>query len=234
MRTTKYGETSIIVNLFTEILGVQTYIVNGIRQRTKKTGSTAMLFEPGNMLQVVAYANEHKNMNRLKEFEFAALFKTIPQSVVKNAVLTFCVELTSKSIQEPAPMPEVFLLLQNMTMLLDAMPVQDVYNFPMLYMVQLAQELGFGIQGLYAVHTPYLNVMDGIFQQNFINSTINCSENISHSISNLLQTDIENAATITLLDTRKNILESLLQYLQLHISNINTMRSPQILQSIFE
>ena len=35
-RFTKYGETSIIVNIFTELFGLQSYIVNGVRRNGKK------------------------------------------------------------------------------------------------------------------------------------------------------------------------------------------------------
>ncbi|HRG80676.1 MAG TPA: recombination protein O N-terminal domain-containing protein, partial [Cyclobacteriaceae bacterium] len=36
-RFTKYGETSIIVNIFTELFGLQSYIVNGVRSSSKKS-----------------------------------------------------------------------------------------------------------------------------------------------------------------------------------------------------
>ena len=36
LRSVKYGETSIIVTIFTELFGVQSYLVNGIRTSSKK------------------------------------------------------------------------------------------------------------------------------------------------------------------------------------------------------
>ena len=36
-RTVKYGETSLVVTVYTEFFGVQTYMVNGARS-TKHTG----------------------------------------------------------------------------------------------------------------------------------------------------------------------------------------------------
>jgi DNA repair protein RecO (recombination protein O) len=234
LRSTKYGETSVIVNLFTEILGIQTYIINGVRQRTKKTGSKEMLFEPGNILQIVAYANDQKNMNRLKEFEYAYLYKTIPQSILKNALLTYCVELTSKGIQEPGPIPEVFNLLESVALHLDKHPLEACYNIALYYSLQLAQELGFGIDGGYSMQTPYLHLADGLFVEQFTNATLNCSEVVSESIHNILIADLAVIDKIQLHASRKNILETVLQYLQMHLTQINTMRSPEILQSLFE
>ena len=32
LRTVKYGETSIIVTIFTELFGIQSYLVNGVQE----------------------------------------------------------------------------------------------------------------------------------------------------------------------------------------------------------
>ena len=40
LRTIKYGETSVVVTIFTELFGVQTYMVNGVRT-TKKSSAKA-------------------------------------------------------------------------------------------------------------------------------------------------------------------------------------------------
>ena len=54
LRVIKYGETSIIATLFTELFGVQTYLVNGIRT-SKKTGSKAAMYQPGAILDMEVY-----------------------------------------------------------------------------------------------------------------------------------------------------------------------------------
>ena len=35
LRTVKYGETSLVVIMFTELFGIQTYMVNGVRSAKK-------------------------------------------------------------------------------------------------------------------------------------------------------------------------------------------------------
>ena len=42
LRTIKYGETSVVVNIFTELFGIQSYLVNGVRSSGKTLkGKTA-------------------------------------------------------------------------------------------------------------------------------------------------------------------------------------------------
>ncbi|WP_315819946.1 DNA repair protein RecO [Paraflavitalea speifideaquila] len=36
LKTVKYGETSVIVTIYTELFGIQSYLVNGVRTSTKK------------------------------------------------------------------------------------------------------------------------------------------------------------------------------------------------------
>jgi len=48
----KYGDTSIIVNIFTEAFGLQTYIVNGAR--SKKSKGKIALYQPTQQLHSVA------------------------------------------------------------------------------------------------------------------------------------------------------------------------------------
>ena len=58
LRTVKYGETSVIVTIFTELFGLQSYLVNGVRTHKPKTGSKAALFQPAAILDLVIYHQE--------------------------------------------------------------------------------------------------------------------------------------------------------------------------------
>ncbi|HEX4373990.1 MAG TPA: recombination protein O N-terminal domain-containing protein, partial [Puia sp.] len=58
LRTVKYGETSVIVTIFTDLFGIQSYLVNGIRTSSKKMQSKINLFQPAAVLQLVVYHNE--------------------------------------------------------------------------------------------------------------------------------------------------------------------------------
>ncbi len=58
LRTIKYGETSVIASIFTELFGIQSYIVNGVRTQSKT--SKAHFFQPSSMLEMEVYHNELK------------------------------------------------------------------------------------------------------------------------------------------------------------------------------
>ena len=69
IRTVRYGETSVIVNIYTELFGLQSYIVNGVRTNSKKGHGKGNSFQPAAILDLVVYHNEIKNLQRIKEFK---------------------------------------------------------------------------------------------------------------------------------------------------------------------
>ena len=96
LRTVKYGETSLIVSVLTELFGVQSYMVNGIRTASKKGGAKANFFQPSALLDLVVYKNEFSTLQRIKEFQWAHLYQHIFSDVRKNAVAVFMIELLNK------------------------------------------------------------------------------------------------------------------------------------------
>src|SRR5438045_5355691 len=97
LRTVKYGETSIIAAMYTELFGLQSYLINGVRTSSRKGPGKASLFQPGAMLDLIVYHNDLKNLQRIKEFKWGYLYKHIFSNILKNAVALFMVELLSKT-----------------------------------------------------------------------------------------------------------------------------------------
>src|SRR3569833_24187 len=93
LRTVKYGDTSLIVTVYTELFGIQSYIVSGVRTFTKKGPGKANLFQPTAILDLVVYHNDLKHLQRIKEFKWDYLYKNLFFDVIKNAVALFMVEL---------------------------------------------------------------------------------------------------------------------------------------------
>ena len=60
LRQTKYGDTSLIVSAYTELFGIQSYLIKGVRQSSKKSASRVMYFQPGSILDMEVYHSEFK------------------------------------------------------------------------------------------------------------------------------------------------------------------------------
>jgi len=143
LRTVKYGETSVIVTIFTEIFGVLSYLVNGVRTSTKKGSGKANLFQPTAILDLVVYHNETKNLQRIKEFKWGYLYQHIFSDVPKNAVALFMVELLTKCLKQPEANADLFNFCEDAFMHLDESKGAVMANFPLFFALHLSNFFGF-------------------------------------------------------------------------------------------
>src|SRR6187455_522375 len=133
LRTVKYGETSLIVTMFTELFGLQSYLVNGVRTSTKKGSGKANLFQPSAILDLVVYHNELKHLNRIKEFKWGYLYRHILSDVRKNAVTLFMVELLTKCLKQPENNPDLFHFVEDVFINLDESNNAVLANLPLFF-----------------------------------------------------------------------------------------------------
>ena len=70
LRVTKYGDTSVIASIYTELFGLQQYIVKGVRTISKKGASKGVFYQPAAILQMEAYHYPMKSMQMIKDVNF--------------------------------------------------------------------------------------------------------------------------------------------------------------------
>jgi len=131
LRTVKYGETSVIVSIFTELFGVQSYLVNGVRTSSKKGSGKANLFQPVAILDLVVYHNDLKQLQRIREFRWGVLYNHIYSDVRRNSVSLFMIELLTKCLRQPESNPELYEFVQDAFINLDSCP--DGSSLPCIF-----------------------------------------------------------------------------------------------------
>src|SRR5690606_41452705 len=73
LKTTNYADNSIVVHIFTETFGMQSYLINGARKL--KARLPANLFQPLHLLDLVVYYKESNGLQRIKEAHPRPLLK---------------------------------------------------------------------------------------------------------------------------------------------------------------
>ena len=66
LHTVKYGESSLVAYLFTDVGGRQTYMIQGVRS-SRGRGNKAALFQPMFLLEFEGIEQPHAEMHRMKE-----------------------------------------------------------------------------------------------------------------------------------------------------------------------
>ena len=132
LRTVAYGETSVIALLYTELFGLQSYIVNGLRT-TKKSSVKSNLFQPSAILELEVYHNELKNLQRIKEARWHYLYQQIFFNIPKNAVALFITELLQKVIRQPEHNPNLYNFIEDAYIQLDKADTKVTAGYPLFF-----------------------------------------------------------------------------------------------------
>ena len=224
----KYRETSIIARIYTERLGVQSYVVNSVR-KAKPPGRIA-LFQPFTLLELVAYvARGSGGLTRLSEFRCAEPFQTLPYDVRKSSVVLLLSEIVSRAVREEEQNEPLFTFLHDSIRSFDQQTT-GAENFALKFLLELATYLGFGIstgaeltdQVIMAGHaatahgatgpaTLRLREFDGYFDELLRDPSIS---------------SIPNGRI------RHELLSVLIRYYQLHVEQMGEIRSLDILSEV--
>jgi len=234
LRVVKYGETSVIVAIFTELFGLQSYLVNGVRTVSKKGSSKANLFQPSAILDLVVYHNELKNLQRLREFKWGYLYQHIFFNVLKNAVALFMIELLQKCLKQPESNTDLYHFTEDAFIYLDDADESVVANYPLFFALHLATFFGLRIQDNYSEERPFVDLREGLFVTNQPNHMDFLEGEYSYTTSQLLKImQPQELKQIKLNQEKRRVLLQAYQiFYALHIQDFSTMKTLPVLQTV--
>jgi DNA repair protein RecO (recombination protein O) len=238
LRVVKYGETSLVVTMFTELFGLQSYLVNGVRTSSKKGSGRANLFQPSAILDLIVYHNELKQLQRIKEFRWGHLYQHILSDVKKNAVALFMVELFTKCLKQPEGHPDLFQFVEDALHHLDESSETVTANFPLYFALHLPVFFGIPPSPLRGNVENADNLYFDLKEGNF--TTIQPEH--PHFIEGRLA--IVTAELLMVMqpreleeiklnhDFRRNLLYAYEKYYALHIQDFGTLKTLPVLREI--
>jgi DNA repair protein RecO (recombination protein O) len=234
LRTVKYGETSVIVAIYTELFGIQSYLVNGVRTASKKGGNKSSMFQPAAILDLIVYHNELKNLQRIKEFKWDYLYKNILSDVLRNTVALFMVELLTKTIKQPEHNPDLFHFIEDAFTHLDESDESIVANFPLYFSLHLATLYGLRLSDDYNEENTFLDLREGEFVHDQPIHPHFLGGQFSYITSQLLRTMQPHELRDIKLnhEMRRILLQAYQDFYALHIQDFGVMKTVPVLQEV--
>ncbi|MFI5136050.1 MAG: DNA repair protein RecO [Chitinophagales bacterium] len=225
-RAVKFRESSLIVKIYTEKFGMQSYIVNGVRSAKSKT--KAALLQLMSMLDMEVYHHENRNIHRIKEMQSDYVYSSMLFDPLKSSVGLFMMEVLNKCIHEEEKNENMFNFicakLQSLDQEKNVPP-----DFLLRFLVELSEQLGFYPHGEFSSATSYFDLQEGKFVEEFAVHPFIISPPVSESLSMLLK---KNGKEIPA-EARRKLLEALLQYYQFHVPNFSSPKSLRVLNEVF-
>jgi len=230
LHTTKFSETSLIVKIYTELFGLQSYLVKGIRRQNAKIKPG--LFQPLTLLDLVVYHKEKSSLQNLKEVAYSYNYQQIPFDIRKSSIILFLNELIYKTIHEEEPHPELFSFIYQSLIDFDS-AAKNFMHFHLVFSLQLTRYLGCMPQLNYSEKNLFLNLREGIFQANPPEHSDFLDASLSKIFFQLINVSEKSFPILHIPpETRDKLLEMILIYFHLHVPGFREMKSHQILHTI--
>lgn len=232
LHTVKYSESSVIVRIFTEHLGLVSYIVKGVR--SARSTSKAALLRPLTLLEMDVTHRENKGLQHIKEYKRAYNYSSLPFDTVKSSISLFMLEVIARSLKEHDPHEEMFEFVYECFCHIDEMKTMN-NDLHLQFLVRYAGYLGFAPHGEYGEETPYFDMQEGCFTPYGGPGSLTLGKSDSELISLLVSGSILEPLPVRLnRQSRRDMLNHLLKYYSLHLEGFTGLRSPEVLEMIFD
>jgi DNA repair protein RecO (recombination protein O) len=230
LKTIKYGETSLIAEIYTEERGLRKYVLNGVR--SKKARIHASLLQVMSLLELVVYNRDDRDLNHVKEVRPAHVYQSLPFEMRKSALALFMAEIIRKTVRESEENKPLFAFLFGIFEHLDQATGSNA-NLHLYFLVELSAFLGFLPGGAFSTETPLFDLQEGMFVTAIPSHAHYLDEQHSELLNQLLHCDLHHCHEIKITTVqRRALLQNLLDYYKLHMDFMPDIYSHQILHEV--
>jgi DNA repair protein RecO (recombination protein O) len=230
LKVTSYAENSVVVQVFTEELGLQSYLVNGAKKPKAKIHSN--MLQPLHLLDMVVYHKNTGSLQRIKEAQQTPVLQQIPLDIVKGSVAMFLNEVLYKVLKHQQPDPHLFHFVYQSVLWLDQ-TASPIGNFHLSFLVKLSKFLGY-LPTATPDKKPFFDLMEGVFTQSLPAHSYVLQEPHTSILHTILSTGYEGSRLYQMKrEDRVYMLEQVINFYRLHTSHFGQINSLEILSEIF-
>jgi DNA repair protein RecO (recombination protein O) len=135
----KYGETSLIVRVFTEYSGLQSFIVKGFRSAKNK--GKISLFQPLSLIEIDLPEHAKSDLLIFKDARALHHYSSISSTIEKHSMFVFLSEVLNKILCFSQAENELFEFVYNSLVALDQAS-EPCNNFHLIFLCDLTNYLG--------------------------------------------------------------------------------------------
>ncbi|BBL06457.1 MULTISPECIES: DNA repair protein RecO [Alistipes] len=231
LHTLKYGDSSMVVYLLTDVGGRRSYMVQGVRSRSGR-GSKLALFQPVFPVEFEGLESPRQEMHRFREVRAGFALQSLPFDVRKSTMALFMAEVLYRLVRECEPNEPLFTFVWNSVGALDAMR-EGVANFHLWFLANLSRLLGYRPGNDY---TPgaWFDIREGEYASVRPSHPGVMSQECARLLDELLHCDVRRLGTIPLNRAqRSDFLNAMLVYFGYHLDAISAVQSVRILKEVF-
>lgn len=228
----KYGESSLVVSMYTKDFGRLSFMVNGTKGKKAKFRSS--LFMPLTILELDIYYKKTRELQRISEARIHVPYKSLQSSILKSTVSLFLAEILYKTLQEQEPNFPLYDFLWHSLQYFDLLE-KRFSDFHLVFLTNFSRFLGFSANvENQKVVSSYFDLKNGIFKVNQPKHPLFVKGEITEKLFQLFQTSVTEASELNLSGKeRRALLELIVDYYRIHIESLGTINSLEVLKEVF-
>ena len=226
-----YGETSLILHIYTDKKGRISVIIPGAkgRKKNKRIG----LYHNLSILDLEVYFKSSRELQQIKEAKAAIPLAGLMADPVKSTVSLFLSEILYRTLKEEEANTELFSFLENSIRYFD-LADNGVANFHLYMLVHLTRFLGFFPMDNHQSDEDWFNLRSGKFASFPPESSSRLEQQESILLAQLIRSNLEEVNSIKLNRNQRNeLLTGLINYYKLHLDGMGEIKSYGVLKEIF-
>jgi len=228
----KYSDTSIIARILTRDLGLQSYLVPGVRKSRSRV--KASLFQPLTLVEMVAYHKENMGLQRIKEIRCPHPVPNLSADIRKSAIAMFLCEMMLNAFQHQEPQAQAFDYIYKSVLALD-MQERNLSTFHISFLMQLSKYLGFAPGSGYSEQKSFFNLREGNYQHepDIAGQSLGSEESAYFFRLSQIQPGDDINFNIPL-SVRKTLLARTIDYYRMHLEGFRELKSQKVLDVVFQ
>ena len=227
----KYGETRLIVDMFTREAGRMSFVVP--LPKTPKSRLKKQYFQPMTLLEVECDMRQRGGLQKLKDARLLSAYTTIPFSPEKLALSLFTAEFLYHALRSEQQNEPLFAYMCDSMQWLD-MAGTGYANFHLTFLMRLSRFLGFYPNLEEYADGAVFDLRAATFSRVVPMHRDFLGPDESRRIHLLMRMDFPTMHLYRLSrHDRGRIVQVLLQYYRLHIPQFPELKSLGVLQELF-
>ena len=232
LQSVRYGDTSLIVKVFTRKQGLKSYMLKGAFNHNSK--NRAALFQNLNIISYVEVGKPKSGaLNYLKDAQLSLVYHSLPMVMNKSAIMMYVSELLSKTITEQEQNEALYDFIVSSLQWLDLVE-QDYASFPLFFTLELTRHLGFYPKANHQAGFCF-DMMEGAFAHDYPLHPYYLDAETAALLAGLLNVGIDEASRRPLrLSQRRELLDGLIVFMRLHAPVMKDFHSHEVLKTVLE
>ena len=227
LHTRKFRDTSLICTMYTRIYGRQSYLIKGYR--SSKGRKRHSYFQPMSIIEVVFYYKETRDLQMVSESSSRYFYQDLQTNPIKITLGMVIMEVFYHSVHEEERNDPLFAFLQRTLVALDTHDEHLIHYF-IYFLVHLTRHLGFFPRN--EVRRPndavYFNLTEGILQN------APGARTSDYLVGQFCEAKMDDCHQIEFGNREKSeLINSLMQYYQLHVEGFKKPESLTVLAEVF-